>query len=46
MARKEQAELQLIKENMSLDAEAKVIRVRYPYVKDPAVLSDNRQQAI
>jgi hypothetical protein len=45
MTRKEQAELPLI-ENMTLDKEAKVIRVRNPYVRDPAVLSNNKWQAI
>ena len=31
---------------MKLDVEAKVIRVTYPYIKDPSILPDNRSQVI
>ena len=31
---------------MKLDVEAKVIRVTYPYIKDPSILPDNQSQVI
>ena len=36
----------MIENGMTLDREAKVIRVHYPLIRDPALLSDNRRQVI
>ena len=44
LSRKEQERLNLIKRNMELDAEAKQVRMKYPYIKDSALLVDNRDQ--
>ena len=44
LPRIDQEELNLIKLNMVLDAEAKQVRMRYPYIKDPALLVDTRDQ--
>ena len=44
LPRIDQEELNLIKRNMVLDAEAKQVRMKYPYIKDSALLVDNRDQ--
>ena len=45
LTRKEQAELILMENNMSVDQVQKRMVVKYPVMKDPSVLSDNYGQA-
>jgi hypothetical protein len=46
ITRREQEELVLIEEGMRLDEVSNEITFHYPLIKDPALLSDNRGQAI
>ena len=46
LSKRERRELQLIRENMVLDKENKRLNFKYPLIKDPSVLKDNRMQAI
>ena len=46
LSKKERRELLLIRDNMVLDKEKKELKFTYPFVKDPSVLTDNRNQAI
>ena len=45
MTRREQEELALIENNIHVDVEKKMVFFKYPLIKDPALLSDNRSQA-
>ena len=45
-SRKQQAELRLIQESVSLNKELKRVEVKYPAIKDFSVLTDNREQVI
>ena len=46
LSRKEQEELTLIESSMVLDEDTKQVRMRYPFIRDPSVLGDNRKQVI
>ena len=46
MTRKEQEELTLIKENISVDLFNRQVTFKYPHIKDINLLHDNRRQAI
>ena len=45
-SRKQQAELRMIEENVSINKELKRVEVRYPAIKDFSILTDNREQVI
>ena len=46
MTKREGDELTLIENNIAIDMESKTAWFKYPLMKDPALLSDNRAQAI
>ena len=46
LSRREQAELKLIEANISLDEENKQVTFKYPLLKDPFLLTDNRNQVV
>ena len=46
MSRREEKELAMIEESVSLDVEKKELSMYYPLLKDGKVLGDNKQQAI
>ena len=46
LSRREQQELQVIRQNLHLDPVKKQWITSYPYKQDPSVLEDNRHQAI
>ena len=46
MTKREGDELSLIENNIAIDLEAKTAWFRYPLMKDPALLRDNRSQVI
>ena len=46
LSRVEQHELSVIRENLKLDPINQRITTQYPYKTDPAILKDNREQAI
>ena len=46
MSRKEQEELRHIEEGMTLDRDRKVKVCKYPLIKDPNLLTDNRVKYI
>ena len=46
MTKREGDELTLIENNIAIDMESKTAWFKYPLMKDPALLSDNRSQVI
>ena len=46
LSKRERRELQMIRENMVLDKKERRLHFRYPLIKDPSVLTDNRRQAV
>ena len=46
MSRKQQAELRLIEESVTIDKDLQKVEVKYPAIKDFGVLTDNREQVI
>ena len=46
MTKREADELTLIEDNITVDGRSKTVWFQYPLIKDPALLSDNRAQAI
>ena len=45
MSRQEQEELQLIKNNVTVNESSHTVTAKYPLIGDPAKLCDNRWQA-
>ena len=46
MTKREADELTLIEDNVMVDEASSTVWLHYPLIKDPALLSDNRAQAI
>ena len=46
MSRRDQEELLMIERSITLDEDKLTVNFKYPYVKDPSVLTDNKSQAI
>lgn len=43
---KEQYEYKIMEKNVEYDEVKKVFRVKYPFLEDPSILSDNKQQVV
>ena len=46
MTKREADELTLIENNITVDKRSKTVWFQYPLIKDPALLTDNRAQAV
>ena len=46
LSRKDSRELQMIKDNLVVDTRLQRVTLKYPLVKDPSVVKDNRWQAV